>query len=107
MRDAAALAALQILLDGLRDEAGARVLIVSVGVRAPTSRMPQGSAIATVRIGAQEATSEAADLASAIGLAKGKILRATQDKAKPWATHRPGNVESSADTPAEGSAHHD
>lgn len=97
MPEAPNLIALQALLEGLRKEAGANVLIVSVGVRAPTSRMPEGSAIATVRIGIDQATSEAVGLRTAIDLAKGKCERARAARLR----------KDAPPAPAEGSADHD
>ena len=50
-------------------------LLIAVGVRGPNIDCEQGNAIATVRMGNDEATSEALHLADAIALARGKILR--------------------------------
>lgn len=66
--------ALQALLEKLRD-AGDDYVIVGVGVRGPNVDCPEGNAIATVRIGRDEQTSEALNLIDAISLARGKILR--------------------------------
>ncbi len=56
-------------------EAGEDYLILSVGVRGPNTDMPAGNCLATVRMGDDEATSEALYLHDAIALARGKILR--------------------------------
>lgn len=50
-------------------------LIVAVGVRGPNLDCDEGNAVATVRMGNDEATSEALRLGDAISLARGKILR--------------------------------
>ena len=50
-------------------------LIVAVGVRGPNLDCPEGNMVATVRMGHDEATSEALRLVDAISLARGKILR--------------------------------
>lgn len=84
--------ALQIALDRLRD-ADTDYLIVSVGVRGPNIDCTKGNAVATVRMGSDEATSEALYLPDAIALARGKILRerarrdAEKAKAKKDAAH--------------------
>lgn len=49
--------------------------IISVGVRGPNYDCYDGNAIVTVRMGRDEATSEALHLVDAIALARGKILR--------------------------------
>jgi len=65
---------LQALLNQLRDLADDYV-IVSVGVRGPNLDCDDGNAIATVRMGRDEATSEALYLDDAISLARAKIIR--------------------------------
>lgn len=65
---------LQGLIDKLRDVSD-DYLIVSVGVRGPNLDCPDGNAVATVRMGSDEATSEALYLIDAISLARGKIIR--------------------------------
>ena len=67
-------AELQQAIEGLRD-VGEDYLIVSVGVRGPNIDCGNGNAIATVRMGNDEATSEALHLEDAVALARGKILR--------------------------------
>ena len=75
------LAQLQALLARLRDHADDYV-IVNVGVRGPNHDCPDGNAVATVRIGYDEATSEAMNLADALSLARAKILRDRMARAK-------------------------
>lgn len=70
----ASLAPLQQQIEALR-EVGEDYLILSVGVRGPNLDCPDGNAVATVRMGDDEATSEALHLVDAILLARGKILR--------------------------------
>lgn len=65
---------LQGLLDKLRDQQD-DYLIVSVGVRGPNLDCDEGNAVATVRMGHDEATAEALYLIDAISLARGKIIR--------------------------------
>lgn len=65
---------LQAQIEALRNR-GEDYLILSVGVRGPNYDCPDGNAVATVRMGADEATSEALYLHDAIALARGKILR--------------------------------
>jgi len=80
---------LQGRLEALRD-VGEDYLIVSVGVRGPNMDCDEGNAVATIRMGSDEATSEAAWLYTAITLARSKIIReralkaeaAKKDKAK-------------------------
>ena len=50
-------------------------VILSVGVRGPNIDCEEGNAIATVRMGNDEATSEALHLKDALLLARGKIIR--------------------------------
>lgn len=64
---------LQYRIDALRD--GADYLVIAVGVRGPNIDCDEGNAVATVRMGDDEATSEALYLPDAIMLARGKILR--------------------------------
>lgn len=76
------LAPLQAQIEALR-ERGEDYLILAVGVRGPNHDCPEGNAVATVRMGDDEATSEALHLIDAILLARGKILRerkAREDK---------------------------
>lgn len=68
---------LQAQLELLRPK-DADYLIVAVGVRGPNYDCPEGNAIATIRIGNDEATSQALHLPTAIELARGKILRARE-----------------------------
>lgn len=68
------LAPLQQQIEALR-EVGEDYLILAVGVRGPNLDCPEGNAVATVRMGDDEATSEALHLNTAILLARGKILR--------------------------------
>lgn len=70
---------LQNKLELLRD-VGDDYLIVSVGVRGPNIDMPEGNAVATIRMGHDEATAEAKYLDDAISLARGKVLRAREAK---------------------------
>lgn len=80
---------LQGRLEALRD-VGEDYLIVSVGVRGPNMDCEEGNAVATIRMGNDEATSEALGLYTAITLARSKIIRervlkaeaAKKDKAK-------------------------
>lgn len=65
----------------LRDE-GDDYVIVAVGARGPNIDCDDGNAVATVRMGQDEATSEALYLHDAIALARGKILRERAAKAK-------------------------
>jgi hypothetical protein len=65
---------LQELLNKLRDPSD-DYLIVAVGVRGPNLDCHDGNAVATIRMGNDDATSEALHLIDAISLARGKILR--------------------------------
>lgn len=65
---------LQARIEALRT-AGEDYLILSVGVHGPNIDCEDGNAIATVRMGNDEATCEGIDLYSAISLARSKILR--------------------------------
>lgn len=65
---------LQQLLDQLRGP-DLDYLVIGVGVRGPNMDCEEGNAVATVRMGDDEATSEALYLRDAISLARGKILR--------------------------------
>jgi len=67
---------LQNRIESLRGDAG--YLIVSIGVRGPNIDVPEGNAVATVRMGDDEATAEALHLDDAISLARGKIVRARE-----------------------------
>lgn len=62
---------------GLRQllEHGDDYVIVAVGARGPNFDCDDGNAVATVRMGNDEATSESLYLDDAIRLARGKILR--------------------------------
>lgn len=73
--------AIQADIASLRD-VGDDYLIVSVGARGPNQDMPEGNASATVRMGEDEAQAEAKFLDDAITLARAKIIRARQAKAK-------------------------
>ena len=55
-------------------------LILSIGARGPNLDCPEGNAVATVRMGNDEATAEALYLEDAILLARGKIIRAREAK---------------------------
>ena len=55
-------------------------IVVSVGARGPNMDMPEGNAIATVRMGDEEASAEAKYLTDAIALARAKIVRAREAK---------------------------
>lgn len=57
-------------------------VIVGLGARGPNIDMPEGNLLATVRMGADEATAEAKYLADAVGLARGTILREREAAAK-------------------------
>ena len=72
---------LQGRLDALRD-VGEDYIIVSVGVRGPNMDCDEGNAVATIRMGDDEATSEAAWLYTAITLARSKIIRERAAKAE-------------------------
>ena len=72
--DRAEMADLQARLEALR-EVGEDYLILAVGVRGPNNDCPEGNAVATIRMGDDEATSEALGLYTAITLARSKILR--------------------------------
>lgn len=65
---------LQQRIETLREQADDYV-IISLGVRGPNLDCGNGNAVATVRMGDDEATSEALYLPDAISLARGKILR--------------------------------
>ena len=64
---------LQACLEALRD-VGEDYLIVSVGVRGPNMDCEEGNAVATIRMGSDEATSEAAWLYTAITRAAEKLI---------------------------------
>ena len=55
-------------------------IVVSIGARGPNMDMPEGNAVATVRIGDEEASAEAKYLMDAITLARAKIIRAREAK---------------------------
>lgn len=65
---------LQALLNQMREPLDDYV-IVSVGIRGPNLDCDEGNAVATVRMGNDEATSEALYIDDAISLARGKIIR--------------------------------
>lgn len=60
--------------------ADADYLILSVGAHGPNIDMPEGNMVATVRMGADEATAEAKYLPDAISLARASILRDREAK---------------------------
>lgn len=62
--------------------ADADYVIIGVGVRSPNHDCPDGNGVATVRMGNDEATSEALHIADAVALARGKILREREAAAK-------------------------
>ena len=72
---------IQFDLEHLRGK-GEDYLIVAVGVRGPNYDCDEGNAVATVRMGDDEATSEALRLPDAISLARGKILREREARRK-------------------------
>ena len=59
-------------MEALRD--GEDYLIVSIGARGPNVDMPDGNAVATVRMGDEEASAGAKYLDDAITLARDKIV---------------------------------
>ncbi len=61
-------------IEALRD--GDDYLIVSIGARGPNLDMPDGNAVATVRMGDDEASGGAKYLDDAITLARDKIVTA-------------------------------
>lgn len=65
---------LQARIEALRND-DEDYLILYVGVHGPNIDCENGNAIATVRMGNDEATCEGIDLFSAITLARSKILR--------------------------------
>ncbi len=79
--DLTLLASIQVNLEALRCM-GEDYLIVAVGVRGPNYDCEDGNAVATVRMGDDEATSEALRLPDAISLARGKILRKREARRK-------------------------
>lgn len=72
---------IQSRLELLRD-AGEDYLIVAIGVRGPNLDCEEGNAVATIRMGNDEATSEALGLYTAITLARSKIIRERAAKAE-------------------------
>jgi hypothetical protein len=72
---------LQRQIDALRP-ADADYLILAVGTRGPNYDCDEGNAVATVRMGNDEATSEALHLTDAIALARGKIIREREAERK-------------------------
>jgi hypothetical protein len=93
--DRAELDALQAQIEALRDP-NEDYLILAVGVRGPNIDCYEGNAVATVRMGTDEATSEALHLADAISLARGKIIREREAAAK----KREEDKKSKAEQPA-------
>jgi len=63
-------------------EANESYLIVAIGARGPNTDCRNGNAVATVRIGTDEATSEALYLDDAIALARAKVRRAIEQRRK-------------------------
>lgn len=57
-------------------------VIVGLGARGPNIDMPEGNLLATVRMGADEATAEAKYLPDAVSLARGIILRKREAEAE-------------------------
>lgn len=57
-------------------------VIVSLGARGSNIDMPEGNLVATVRMGADEATAESKYLDCAVTLARGRIVREREAKAK-------------------------
>lgn len=55
-------------------------IVVSIGARGPNMDMPEGNAVATIRMGDEEASAEAKYLMDAITLARAKIIRAREAK---------------------------
>jgi hypothetical protein len=80
---------LQRGLESLRP-ADADYLIVAVGVRGPNIDCDEGNAVATVRMGNDEATSEALHLRDAISLARAKIIREREAREKERAKAKQG-----------------
>lgn len=72
---------IQSRLELLRD-AGEDYLIVAIGVHGPNLDCEEGNAVATIRMGNDEATSEALGLYTAITLARSKIIRERVAKAE-------------------------
>ena len=72
------------LLMGIREHFGEDYVIVSIGARGPNHDCRNGNAVATLRRGNDEATSEALHLFDAIALAQGKIerMRAAREQEK-------------------------
>ena len=82
MPSRAAMIEFQRQIDALRP-ADADYLLIAVGTRGSNYDCDEGNAVATVRMGNDEATSEALYLPDAITLARGKIIRAREaDAAK-------------------------
>lgn len=73
--------ALQRQMERLRPT-DADYVILAVGVRGPNYDCEEGNAVATVRMGNDEATSEALYLPDAIALARGKIIRQREREAE-------------------------
>ena len=79
--DREAIRAIQAQIESLR-AVGDDYLIVSVGARGPNTDMEDGNSVATVRMGDDEKTAEAKYLDDAITLARAKIIRAREARAK-------------------------
>lgn len=77
----ACLIELRSRIEALR-ERGDDYIIIAVGVRGPNHDCPHGNAVATVRVGHDEATCEALYLPDAISLARGKALRERKAREK-------------------------
>ena len=76
-------------IEALRN-VGDDYLILSVGARGPNMDMPEGNAVATVRMGDDEATAEAKYLDDAISLARAKIIherKAREERRKKEKAH--------------------
>lgn len=65
-------------------------VIVALGAQGPNIDMPVGNVLATVRMGNDEATSEAKYLADAVSMARGKIIRKREAEAKKRAIAKAG-----------------
>lgn len=63
-------------------------MIVALGAHGPNIDMPEGNVLATVRMGNDEATAEAKYLADAVTIARGRIVRKREAKAKTLAAEK-------------------
>jgi hypothetical protein len=68
-------------IEALRPD-DADYIILSVGVRAPNYDCPDGNGVVTIRMGYDEATSEAVHISDAVALARGKIIKAREAEKK-------------------------